>query len=118
MKKLMWIMVVAMMVIASAAFAGGIKEERMKSGTAGDGIKPAYSSQDLGPGGVYKVNFLFEIDGYRVYRFVDADRIHYLVLPTGERGSTAQTLNQQPYTSGKTTIYRPDDIVTVLKALN
>jgi hypothetical protein len=116
--KKMLILVAAMFFLAVSAFAGGVAEQKMASGQAGDGIKPAYSSQDLGPGGVYKVNFLFEIDGYRVYRFMDAERIHYLVLPTGERGRTAQILNMQPYTSGKTTVYREDDVTTILKALN
>ena len=55
-------------------------------------IKESQSSETLGKG--FKVEFLFEKDGIKVYRFTDGGNSHYFT----SRGET-----MTPQSSGKTT---------------
>lgn len=57
----------------------------------------------------YGVALLFEIDGYRVYRFVDG-RAHYLVLPEGSAITTWTERKGTP--KHRRTEYHDDTIET------
>jgi hypothetical protein len=110
MKKLIWVlMAVAVLMLVACG-----SENRVRDfGTNFGNKKPALSEQSLGKDGVFKVDLLFEIDGYRVYRFVDNAHDRYLVIPI-EGKRTAQVLSEESESNGKSTNYHDSSIVTVL----
>lgn len=62
--------------------------------SGGDPVKPEVVAQ----GRDYSVQFLFEIDGCRVYSFVDGKTVHFVKC-----GSTATA--QESYSCGKSCVY-------------
>jgi hypothetical protein len=61
------------------------------------------SKERLGKDDVFEVEYLFDKDGVKVYRFEDGGRYHYFTTK-GETISTQQT------SSGKTTTYHEENI--------
>jgi hypothetical protein len=110
MKKLIWVLLgVAVLMLAGCGYENRIRDFGDNNGNK----KPAISEQSLGKGGVFKVDLLFEVDGYRVYRFVDNAHDRYLVLPITDK-RTSQVLSDESETQGKTVIYHDASIMTVL----
>ena len=110
MKKLMWVLLgVAVIMLAGCGYENSIRDNGNNYGNK----KPALSEQVLGKDGAFKVDLLFEIDEYRVYRFVDNAHDRYLVIPIGDK-RVAQVLSETDQKQGKTTIYEDSSITTLL----
>ena len=61
------------------------------------------SKERLGKDDVFEVEYLFEKDGVKVYRFEDGGRYHYFT-------SRGETISIQQNSSGKTTTYHEENI--------
>ncbi len=64
-----------------------------------------------------EVETLFDVDGYRVYRFTDSGKYVYFVLPArGDRGSQAQAIWSTSESCGKNcTKTIPHQVATVME---
>ena len=65
------------------------------------------NGQKLNDNGTAFVEYLFEVDGCKVYRFYDHDHYHYLSTCRG-----SETMTTQSYRAGKSTRYFSDEIKT------
>lgn len=65
--------------------------------------KPAQTAQRSGN---FNVEFLFEIDGCKQYRFQDSRSVYTMVCPGGSSNT------QRSYTSGKSTYYQDSNQVS------
>jgi hypothetical protein len=61
------------------------------------------SKERLGKDDVFEVEYLFEKDGVKVYRFEDGGRYHYFT-------TKGETISTQQNSSGKTTTYHEENI--------
>ena len=61
------------------------------------------SKERLGKDDVFEVEYLFEKDGVKMYRFEDGGRYHYFT-------SRGETISTQQNSSGKTTTYHEENI--------
>jgi len=61
------------------------------------------SKERLGKDDVFEVEYLFEKDGVKMYRFEDEGRYHYFT-------SMGETISTQQNSSGKTTNYHEENI--------
>ena len=61
------------------------------------------SKERLGKDDVFEVEYLFEKDGVKVYRFEDGGRYHYFT-------TKGETISIQQNSSGKTTTYHEENI--------
>jgi hypothetical protein len=61
------------------------------------------SKERLGKDDVFEVEYLFDKDGVKVYRFEDGGRYHYFT-------TKGETISTQQNSSGKTTTYHEENI--------
>ena len=82
----------------------------MLSGCKGNGerVQPTQSKDD------FKVEFLFEVDEVKVYRFYDAGNYIYFTNTSGRCGYTKERV----VSNGKTTMVISTDVETMCNANN